>query len=451
MTDEIKGRNMEIIKPRILSGTRDFLPEQMIYRDFVTGKLKRVFEKYGYEPLATPAIEYFDILSGKYGEEGEMLIYRLAYRDGKTLALRYDLTVPLSRVIAMNPDMVKPIFKRYQIQPVWRADKPQKGRYREFTQCDVDAVGSDSALVDAEIIAIINEMMTELGFQQFEIKVNNRKVLNGITEYAAVNEKFKEVCRAIDKLEKIGIEGVKAELEEQEIQADAIDKIFKVIEIKGNNDVILEELSRYLGTVPIAREGIDELRQIYEAMGYLGVPEENYRFDVSLARGLDYYTGPIFETIVKEAQIGSIVGGGRWDTLIGQFTGINIPATGTSFGLERVIDAMGTLSLLPPIQTSVQALVVPFNEELLPQGLQFVSQLRDANINSEIYIEPEPLRVPLGYANRKGIPVVVIVAPDELKEGKIAIRDMRTGKQEAVEKTNFLSKVQEILKRVEQS
>ncbi|MBC8234306.1 histidine--tRNA ligase [bacterium] len=436
---------MEIIRPRILKGTRDFMPNQMIYRDFVVSKLKTVFEKYGYEPLATPAIEYFDVLSGKYGEEVEMLLYRLAYRDGRTIALRYDLTVPLSRVVAMNPDIVKPIFKRYQIQPVWRAEKPQKGRYREFTQCDVDAVGSTSILVDAEIIAIINEMMASLGFKNFEIKINNRKILDGITEYAGVSDSSKVVCRCIDKLEKIGVERVKDELEENEIPTDAIDKIFTILDITGDKETTLNALEGRLDGFESALQGIDELRQINNALKCLGVPDANYSFDICLARGLDYYTGPIFEVVVKEASIGSVVGGGRWDTLIGQFTGKDVPAVGTSFGLERLIDAMDMLSLLPPIQTKIQALVAPFNSDLTMQALDCVSQLRMGDINAEIYFEPDSMRNTMGYASRKGIPIVIIVAPDELSEGKVAIRNMQTKKQEKIEITNFVARVREIL------
>ena len=439
------GSDMELIKPRILKGTRDFLPNQMIYRDFAISKLKTVFEKYGYEPLATPAIEYFDVLSGKYGEEAEMLLYRLAYRDGKTIALRYDLTVPLSRVVAMNPDIVKPVFKRYQIQPVWRADRPQRGRYREFTQCDVDAVGSTSMLVDAEIIAITNEMMVSLGFQNFEIKINNRKILDGITEYAGVSDSSKMVCRCIDKLEKIGVEGVKDELAEREIPPDAIDKIFTILDITGDKEAILNTIEGRLGEFEKAVQGINELRQINDALKCLGVPDENYSFDMCLARGLDYYTGPIFEVVVKEASIGSIVGGGRWDTLIGQFTGKDIPAVGTSFGLERLIDAMEMLSLLSPIQTKVQALVAPFNSDLMIESLACVSQLRAADINAEIYFEPSSMRNTMGYADRKGIPIVVIVAPDELEEGKVAIRNMQMKKQEKIEIANFVARVREML------
>jgi len=436
---------METIKPRIFKGTRDYLPEHMINREYVINKLKSVFEKYGYEPLYTPSIEYFDVLTGKYGDEVEMLIYRLAYRDGKTIALRYDLTVPLSRVIAMNPDLVKPVFKRYQIQPVWRADRPQKGRYREFCQCDVDAVGTASMLADAEIITIINEMMTGLGFKQFEIKINNRKILNGLVQYAGVSDKLNEVCRSIDKMDKIGIDGVKSELEKNEIPPDATDKIFKILSIEGDKDAVLTELERELKTSEQALEGINELQQVREALSCQDVPDEKYSFDVWLARGLDYYTGPIFEVIVPEANIGSVMGGGRWDGLIGQFTGTDVPATGTSFGLERLVDAMTTLSLFSPVKTNTQVLVAPFDKELVTKSLSFLKELRAAGINSEIYFEPDTMRKTLGYANRKGIPIVLIVAPDELTEGKVAIRNMSSREQEKVEVEGFVKRISEIL------
>ncbi len=436
---------METIRPRIFKGTRDYLPEQMINREYVVNKLKSVFEKYGYEPLYTPSIEYFDVLTGKYGDEVEMLIYRLAYRDGKTIALRYDLTVPLSRVIAMNPDLVKPVFKRYQIQPVWRADRPQKGRYREFCQCDVDAVGTASMLADAEIITIINEMMTGLGFKQFEIKINNRKILNGLVQYAGVSDKLNEVCRSIDKLDKIGIDGVKSELEKNEIPPDAIDKIFNILSMEGDKEAVLTELESELKTSEQALEGIDELRQVKDALSCLGVPDEKYTFDVWLARGLDYYTGPIFEVIVPEANIGSVMGGGRWDGLIGQFTGRDVPATGTSFGLERLVDAMTTLSLFPTVKTNTQVLVAPFDGELVTKSLSFLKELRAAGINSEIYFEPDTMRKTLGYANRKGIPIVLIVAPDELAEGKVAIRKMSSREQEEVKIEGVVKRISEIL------
>ena len=434
---------MEFIKPRLYSGLRDRLPEQMNYRGFVVSKLQTLFERYGFEPLETPAMEFYDILTGKYGEEAENLIYRLDYKDGKTLALRYDLTVPLSRVIAMNAELVRPIFKRYQIQQVWRGERPQRGRYREFTQCDIDAIGSTSMLQDAEIIAAIYEMMIGFGFHQFEILINNRKILDGMVKYAEVGDRLKEVCRSIDKLEKIGAEKVRQELAKSDISARAIKKIFSVIEIEGHHETVLDELEKIIGDV--AQEGIGELREVRSYLSDLGINEGYYRFDPALARGLDYYTGPVFEVVIKDAGIGSVVGGGRWDTLIGQYTGKHVPAVGTSFGLERLIDSMEKLHLLPQIMTKTQVLVVPFNTELIPQSLRFLAELRSAGINSEIYGEPKSFRQTFGYASRKGIPLALVVAPDELSNGQLAIRNMETREQVVCSVDRFVDRIQAIL------
>ena len=385
-------------------------------------------------------------MTGKYGEEAENLIYRLDYKDGKTLALRYDLTVPLSRVIAMNSELVRPIFKRYQIQQVWRGERPQKGRYREFTQCDIDAIGSKSMLQDAEIIAAIYEMMISFGFHQFEILINNRKILDGMVKYAEAGDKLKEICRSIDKLEKIGREKVRQELAKSDISDQAIKKIFSIVEIEGHHEAVLSDLEKAIGG--IAQEGVNELREIRSYLSELGIDEDCYRFDPALARGLDYYTGPVFEVVIKDAGIGSVVGGGRWDTLIGQYTGKHIPAVGTSFGLERLIDSMEKLNLLPQITTKTQVLVVPFNTELIPQSLRFLAQLRSAGVNSEIYGEPKSFRQTFGYANRKGIPLALVIAPDELSNGQLAIRNMRTREQEVCSIDCFIDNIQAILSKI---
>ena len=437
---------MEFIKPRIYSGLRDRLPEQMNYRGLVVSKLQALFERYGFEPLEPPAMEFHDILTGKYGEEAENLIYRLNYKDGKTLALRYDLTVPLSRVIAMNSELVRPIFKRYQIQQVWRGERPQRGRYREFTQCDIDAIGSKSMLQDAEIIAAIYEMMISFGFHQFEILINNRKILDGMVKYAEVGDKLKEICRSIDKLEKIGQEKVRQELAKSDISDQAIKKIFSIVEIEGHHEAVLSDLEKAIGG--IAQEGVNELREIRSYLSELGIDEGYYRFDPALARGLDYYTGPVFEVVIKDASIGSVVGGGRWDTLIGQYTGKHIPAVGTSFGLERLIDSMEKLNLLPQITTKTQVLVVPFNTELISQSLRFLAELRSAGVNSEIYGEPKSFRQTFGYANRKGIPLALVIAPDELSNGQLAIRNMRTREQEVCSIDCFIDNIQAILSKI---
>ena len=434
---------MNTIQPRLYSGLRDRLPEQMVYRNFVTDQLRCVFEKYGFEPLETPAIEYYDILTGKYGQEAENLIYRLAHRDGNTLALRYDLTVPLARTIGTNSELVRPIFKRYQIQQVWRGERPQKGRYREFTQCDIDAVGSSSMLVEAEILAIINEMMVNLGFDDFHILINNRKILDGMVAYAGVPDQLRVVCRSIDKLDKIGSQKVQEELIQQGISKDEIDRIFAVISLEG--DDILGQLDQLIGEFGQTSQGIDELREIQQTLQTFDVPTSHYKFDPSLARGLDYYTGPIFEVVVKTAGIGSVVGGGRWDTLIGQYIGRDIPAVGTSFGLERLIDSMEKLNLLPAVKTTTQVLVAPYNQDMMPESLKRLAELRRAGINAEVYLEPKSFRQTFGYASRKGIPLALVIGPDELAKNEVAVRDMETRQQSIFGFDQYIDQIKHLI------
>ncbi|MCB0299634.1 MAG: histidine--tRNA ligase, partial [Calditrichaeota bacterium] len=306
---------MSKIKPRIYKGTRDFLPEQMVRRNYVINIIKTVFEKFGFEQLETPTIEMWETLSGKYGEEGDRLTYRFTDRGDREVGLRYDLTVPLSRVVAMYPQLPKP-FKRYQIQPVWRADKPQKGRFREFYQCDIDTIGSESVLADAELLAVTSEILTRLNFPAFKIRINSRKVLTGIVEAAGVNPDLAtEIFRAIDKLDKIGQDGVENLLKDLAIGDDAVQKILNILNISGENAERLEKARDGLADSNIGIEGVAEIEKLVDLLRSFGIPRNNYLFDPCLARGLDYYTGPIFETIVEEPRIGSITGGGRYDNL----------------------------------------------------------------------------------------------------------------------------------------
>jgi len=441
---------MEIIKPSIPKGTRDFLPEQMLRRQFVMNTIRTVFEKYGYEPLETPSFEKLDILSGKFGEEGEQLILKLLKRGtgiekvGRDIkeftiskfsdlvdeALRYDLTVPLCRVIAMYQNEITIPFKRYQMQPVWRGDRPQKGRYREFYQCDADTVGSASMLADAEIIALVNEILTALGFKKFKIRINNRKILSGIVEYSGVDVKrSNEVCIAIDKLEKIGIDGVKQELLEREIPQAAINKILPILDISGEAETILSDVSSLLNSTEIGMEGIDEIKEMISYLPALGVPQQNYVIDLHLARGLSYYTGPIYESIVEQPNIGSLTGGGRYDELVGMFLGKNIPATGTTIGIERIIDVMTELDMLPDSKTKTQVLVTIFDEDTKKASLEVTNKLRAAGINTEIFFDSGGLKKQFKYANKKGIPYVITIGPDEVAKNMVSLKDMNRGEQ----------------------
>lgn len=441
---------MEIIKPSIPKGTRDFLPEQMLRRQFVMNTIKSVFERYGYEPLETPSFEKLDILSGKFGEEGEQLIFKLLKRGtgiekvGRDIkeftvskfsdlvdeALRYDLTVPLCRVIAMyQNEMIIP-FKRYQMQPVWRGDKPQKGRYREFYQCDADTVGSASMLADAETIALVNEILTTLGFKKFKIRINNRKILSGIVKYSGLDvNRSNEVCIAIDKFEKIGIDGVKQELLERELPQTAVNKILPILEISGEAETILKDVSSLLNSIEIGTEGITEIKELISYIQTLGVPQQNYVIDLYLARGLTYYTGPIYESVVIEANIGSLTGGGRYDELVGMFLGKKIPATGTTIGIERIIDAMTDLDMLPDSKTKTQVLVTIFDENTKKASLEITNKLRSTGINTEIFFDSSGLKKQFKYADKKGIPFVVILGPDEISKNEISLKNMSSGEQ----------------------
>ncbi len=417
------------IQPRVPRGMRDILPQRMLQRQYVIGEIEKIFQRFGFEPLQTPVLELRETLMGKYGEEAEKLIYDARHREGKEdLSLRYDLTVPLTRVVAMYPELVKP-FKRYQIAPVWRAERPQKGRYREFYQCDADIVGSKSMLADAEIVTMVVAVLRQLGFQSFVTKINNRKILTGIGQYAGVPaERRGGLYRAIDKLEKIGAEGVRAEMAQNQIPTPAIDKVMTLIARPAN---AFGELRELLGDVPIAMEGLEELKQLAAYLDDAGVPRANYTFDVSLVRGLAYYTGPIYETIVTEPKIGSLTGGGRYDELMGLFGNQALPMTGTSFGIERIIDVMDELAMYPAsIGKSVtQVLVTVFNRDLIGASIRLANQLRAAGINADLALDTEGLGKQLKYAAAKSIPFALIIGPDENAAQQATLRNLASGEQ----------------------
>ncbi len=417
------------IQPRVPRGMRDILPEKMLLRQYVIGEIERVFQRFGFEPLQTPVLELRETLMGKYGEDAEKLIYDARHREGKEdLSLRYDLTVPLTRVVAMYPELVKP-FKRYQIAPVWRAERPQKGRYREFYQCDVDIVGSKSMLADAEIVSVIYSVLKQLGFKSFVTRINNRKILAGIGQYAGVpREQLGSLYRSIDKLDKIGHEGVREEMKQNNIPARVIDKMLGVISAQSIGD-----LREQLDGVPIAQEGLNELEELAQYLSNCQLPIENYQFDFSMVRGLAYYTGPIYETSVTEPKIGSLTGGGRYDDLIGLFSrsGESLPVTGTSFGIERIIDVMDELAMYPASigKTVTQVLVTVFNRDLVGASVRIANELRAAGINTELGLDWDGLGKQLKYAAAKAIPFAVIVGPDEASANQVTLRDLASGEQ----------------------
>lgn len=458
---------MKKIEAKILKGFRDYLPEKMILREKIINTVKEVYGRFGFAPMETPALEYTETLLGKYGEEADKLVYKFRDYGSRKVALRYDLTVPLARVIAMYPELPKP-FKGYQIAPVWRAEKPQTGRFREFIQCDVDIVGTSSAMADAEIINVMYEAMKSLGFNNFVIQLNNRKILDGLISNSSPLTKGERsileidkrqslaIFRILDKLEKIGVQKVKEELIENEIDKKRIKRILEFIRIKGTNQEILNKLKDLLLDNAEAAEGIKELELILDYTKVFDIPEKNLKINLSIVRGLDYYTGVVFETILLDyPKIGSVFSGGRYDNLMGMFLEKNIPAVGASLGVDRIFSAMETLKMFPDKTNVSKILVTVFNSSPLVKGegfdksckiqsLKATQELRKLGINTEIYLEKGDFSKQFKYANKKNIPFVVIIGPKEIKENQITIKDLKSGEQKKIKRDSL----KEILKPI---
>jgi histidyl-tRNA synthetase len=428
------------MKPLPPKGTRDHFPGQLRAREHVVSTARRVFESFGYAPLETPAVERLDVLTGKYGDEADQLIFRILKRGaaGKRgeadLGLRYDLTVPLARVMAANRDIPEP-FKRYQIQPVWRAERPQKGRFREFVQCDVDCVGAASVLADAEMIALMHETLAALGFENYRISVNHRRILSAFMDGAGVAaDVHPAAIRAIDKLDKIGREGVEKELAKAGTKEDEARHIISVLleSETANFDSYAETARKAVAGSPGGRDAIAEMEKLAEYLNYYGVPEDVLSFDLHMARGLDYYTGPIFEVLVPEAGVGSVAGGGRYDHLIEQLGGPDLPATGTSLGLERIIAVVEERGDAAAEGAYADVLVAVYDENILQEALQIAAEIRAAGVRCEIYLEPSAkLAKQFSYADAKGIPFVATVGPDEVAKGVVQLKEL--AKREQVE------------------
>jgi histidyl-tRNA synthetase len=438
------------IEPRIFKGLRDVLPPRMRARRFVVELLRGVFESFGFEPLETPAIEFRDILTGKSGSDADKLLFPLAYEDGRTLALRYDLTVPLSRVVALyGPQLVFP-FKRYQMQPVWRAEKPQKGRYREFLQCDVDTVGTDSMAADAEIVGLACDAMRRLGFARFRIELNDRKIINGLYEALGLDPAVHAfVSRTVDKLDKIGADEVRRVLVEGEEGTPVpADKAAALLDLVRSAD--LGAVEKAVSGTEAGRQGVAEVREILGLLGKVPAAAGAVVYSPALVRGLDYYTGPIFEAVVDEPKIGSLGGGGRYDGLIALFSGENRPAVGFSFGVERLVDAMEERAqtlLGPAAARASDVLVTVFSPELRAESVALGAEFRAAGMRTEVFLEAgKKLGKQFDYANRKGIPVAATVGPQEAAEGKVAVKDMARGVQETVARAEAPERVRAILR-----
>lgn len=449
-------------KPSIVKGTRDFSPEEMAKRNYIFDTIREVYKLFGYKQIETPAMENLTTLMGKYGEEGDKLLFKILnsgdylsdITDDELLSknsnrliskisekgLRYDLTVPFARYVVMHRNEITFPFKRYQIQPVWRADRPQKGRYREFFQCDVDVVGSDSLMNEVELIQITEEVFKRLNIRVC-IKINNRKILSGIAEVIGEPDKIVDITVAIDKLDKIGLEKVNEELVAKGVSPTAIEKLQPVILLDGNNNDKLSTLKEILSASKIGLSGINEIEFILKKTALLA-PEADVQLDLTLARGLNYYTGAIFEVKALDVQIGSITGGGRYDNLTGIFGLPNVSGVGISFGADRIFDVLNQLNLYP--DNSIQGtkvLFLNFGERESDYMLQVIKKFRKESIPSEIYPDYDKIKKQMSYANSYKIPYVVIIGENEINENKITLKNMTTGEQSLLSVNECISMI----------
>ena len=440
-------------KPNIPKGTRDFSPIEMAKRNYIFNTIREVYALYGFQQIETPAMETLQTLMGKYGEEGDKLLFKvlnsgdclskvsdeeLAERNALHLAskmcekgLRYDLTVPFARYVVMHRDELQLPFKRYQIQPVWRADRPQKGRYREFYQCDADVVGSDSLLNEVELMQIVDTVFSRFGIR-VQIKINNRKILTGIAEVIGAADKIVDITVAIDKLDKIGIDNVNEELRQDGLSGAQIEKLQPIISLTGSNDEKLNTIAGVLAESETGLKGVEETRYILETLKTIGLNNE-IQLDLTLARGLNYYTGAIFEVKALDVQIGSITGGGRYDNLTGIFGMPGLSGVGISFGADRIYDVLNTLDLYPKDSiNATQLLFINFGEKETAYCLPLVTKARQAGIRTEMFPDAAKMKKQMNYANAKQIPFVVLAGENEMNEGKVTLKNMITGEQQMV-------------------
>jgi len=443
---------MSIQKPSLPKGTRDFGPQQMARRNYILDTIKSTFKLFGYQQLETPSMENLSVLTGKYGDEGDQLLYKIL-NSGDFLkkvkaedldkgpvkvlpkvaekGLRYDLTVPFARYVVMNRNDITFPFKRFQIQPVWRADRPQKGRYREFYQCDADVVGTDSLICETEILLMIRKVFAELKLTDYDIKVNNRKILTGIAEVIGEPGKVSELCVAIDKLDKIGWEKVKEELGQRGFSDPSIGKLEPVVTLKGNNEEKLTFLKSFLGSSQEGMQGVLELEEVLAILDSFGENQDHVALDVVLARGLSYYTGAIFEVKVNNVSIGSVSGGGRYDNLTGVFGLDGVSGVGFSFGVDRIYDVLDELGLFPEERMQSTAVMVGyFDKEGRDYGLKVLNGLRSSGLAAEIYPDIAKVKKQFNYADKKNIPFVIMIGSEEMAQHKVTLKNMKSGEQQ---------------------
>ena len=451
------------MKTSIVKGTRDFGPIEMAKRNYIFDTIKQVYALYGFQQIETPAMETLQTLMGKYGEEGDKLLFKvlnsgdclakvsdeeLAERNPLHLAskmcekgLRYDLTVPFARYVVMHREELQLPFKRYQIQPVWRADRPQKGRYREFYQCDADVVGSDSLLNEVELMQIIDTVFCRFGIR-VQIKINNRKILSGIAEVIGAADKIVDITVAIDKLDKIGIDNVNAELREDGLTDEQIQKLQPIILLEGTNDEKLNTIAEVLKDSETGLKGVEELRFILNTLSTQNSLKNELQLDLTLARGLNYYTGAIFEVKALDVQIGSITGGGRYDNLTGIFGMPGLSGVGISFGADRIYDVLNQLDLYPKESVNAtQLLFINFGEKETAYCLPYIYKVREEGIRAEMYPDASKMKKQMSYANAKQIPFVALAGENEMNAGKLTLKNMETGEQQMLTIEELIEKV----------
>ena len=439
-------------KPSLPKGTRDFGPQQMLRRNYILDNIRSVFKNYGFMPLETPAMENLSTLTGKYGDEGDQLIFKVlnsgdylskaSQEDieagSKVLSkkitekgLKYDLTVPFARFVVSNQNDITFPFKRYQIQPVWRADRPQKGRYREFYQCDVDVIGTKSLICEAELMCIVHEVFESLQFEDYAVSISSRKILEGIAEVLGISDQFTQFVVILDKLDKIGEDRIIEELKALGVELDALEKLKSLLNLEGSNEDKLQELKSHFTNSSVGLEGIKDLEEVFQHCQALGRESNNIVFDISLARGLSYYTGVIYEVKPTSISMGSITAGGRYDNLTGNFGLPGVSGVGISFGVDRIYDTLNELGLFPTDNLETTAvLITNFDDDAQKEGLKILSSLRNNGIKSEIYPDQAKLKKQMNYADKKSIPYVILIGSQEIASGKYTLKNMKDGTQQ---------------------
>ena len=442
---------------------RDFGPTQMARRNYIIESIKTVYKKFGFQPLETPAMENLSTLTGKYGDEGDQLLFKVLnsgdflskttasdYEQGSKVllpkiaekGLKYDLTVPFARYVVMNQHELTFPFRRYQIQPVWRADRPQKGRYREFYQCDADVIGTDSLICEAEIILIINEVFQQLGFTDYTIKMNHRGILTGIAEAIGASGKESDLFVAIDKLDKVGLDKVCEELDQKGFSNDGITRLRSILSIDGDFDKKSAALTELFHSSEAGNKGLAEVDEILGFVNHTGLDAHHTELDITLARGLSYYTGAIFEVKVNNVSIGSVSGGGRYDNLTGVFGLNGMSGVGFSFGIDRLYDCMDELGLFNEQDLDfTKVLIVHFNQDTYRYGFKVVNELRQAGIKAELYPDQSKLKKQFGYADKKGIPYTITIGDDEMVSGLLSLKNMTTGDQQKIDLESIISEL----------